>query len=121
STLTGTGSGGSRGAGFSCECSRLGAALLRTSVCVESTVRCVRPRRRRPLPAVAAHAHLTENLQERGSGGRQSYFAPTVIPARGELLSFFDDEETATRTTARAPQRSEEHTSELQSPDHLVC
>src|SRR5438876_3870224 len=97
------GSSGSRGAGFACECSRLAAVPVCTSVCNESTVRCVRPRRRGPLPAAAARAQLTGKLQERGSGGRQSYFAPTVTPARSQLLSFFDDEETATRTTARAP------------------
>ena len=47
---------------------------------------------------------MTEKLQDGQGGGRQSYWGPSGIPARSQLLSFFDDgEETAPRPSARAP------------------
>jgi hypothetical protein len=59
---------------------------------------------------VAGENRLTEKLQVRQGGDRQSYFGTSGIPARSELLSFFDDgeEETASQPssrTPRAPQR----------------
>jgi hypothetical protein len=47
---------------------------------------------------------MTEKLQVRHGGGRQSYWGTSGIPARSELLSFFDDgEETEPRPSTRAP------------------
>src|SRR5258708_16399712 len=46
----------------------------------------------------------------------------TNIPASAATTTSFPTARTASRgEPARTPTRSEEHTSELQSPDHLVC
>src|SRR5258708_29239701 len=45
----------------------------------------------------------------------------TPIPMRTPLTSPHRTKATGTATRSRSTRRSEEHTSELQSPDHLVC
>src|SRR5438552_4592431 len=44
----------------------------------------------------------------------------TPVPGRPTALDLNDDRQAKTDDEERDP-RSEEHTSELQSPDHLVC
>ncbi len=49
---------------------------------------------------------MTEKLQSREGGGRQSYLGTSRIPARSELLSFFDDgEDTAAQQSTRSSRR----------------
>src|ERR1700689_1957494 len=72
----------------------------------DSTVSRVRRRRPLPLPLRAGKVALTEKLQDRQVGCRQSYWGPfqKSLQRSGWLLSFFDDgEETAPRPSSRAP------------------
>src|SRR5207244_12537116 len=63
-----------------------------------------------------------DDLPDRGGGQQGS--APSVTRLRADNASAgVDESPAATRIMLRPhdPGRSEEHTSELQSPDHLVC
>src|SRR5258708_30034877 len=54
------------------------------------------------------------------SCNRRSNHSPTCVIRRRTVASFQGDLRSATLLWAAHPLRSEEHTSELQSPDHLV-
>src|SRR5438552_9236051 len=69
--------------------------------------------------------HLAQALSNRGQRGRKRDFRDAErlvkrLVSQELILSFVPDaEQCLWRTLTRT--RSEEHTSELQSPDHLVC
>src|SRR5947208_11052170 len=51
---------------------------------------------------------------------RQSSWAPVISTTTG-IWMWWQQPTAARRFSCSHPDRSEEHTSELQSPDHLVC
>src|SRR5207244_11767197 len=72
----------------------------------------------------AGHARVKELLQKQPNSGAAYYLEGKLNAAEGKfdlaqtaLLKAIDLDPNLTR----AYERSEEHTSELQSPDHLVC
>src|SRR5947208_12600228 len=53
--------------------------------------------------------------------GRAGTPTPTTCPARSRRRSHRRPDCASGAARSSSPRRSEEHTSELQSPDHLVC
>src|SRR5207244_12299623 len=82
---------------------------------------CLRPP---PRPTLFPYTTLfrSEDLPARQSDSRPfddaGERAPAVSPGGGRHRNYHED---LRGGAARSPARSEEHTSELQSPDHLVC
>src|SRR6266487_6149036 len=84
-----------------------------------------------PDPSPAGHTKVAENLIGRCPGGRYargdadpSKAAPQIASpgcAATATLMLATRSRCPTRYCGSAPPRSEEHTSELQSPVHLVC
>src|SRR5207244_8657699 len=83
-----------------------------------------------PLPPLITYTTLFRSVEvaagdQRRSGGLQIAFADIAyvsfrVVVFADLLTFSDDVPTR-RQRLRRGNRSEEHTSALQSPDHLVC
>src|SRR5438552_13426262 len=64
---------------------------------------------------VARDPHIPALLNEYGTGGMNGAGAGGIVPmVERDRSGFYDDNH-------GTGMRSEEHTSELQSPDHLVC
>src|SRR2546426_3742129 len=95
---------------------------------------------RKPVPKISAVAPMRENLVSSiNSNGKVEPVAPYVILARldtfvkkvfvtegqqvkkGQLLLELDVKDAAAQLAEAQVKRSEEHTSELQSPCNLVC
>src|SRR5258708_9725615 len=71
--------------------------------------------RRRPLHTALRRCRRFPAVSRSSTSGPRCFGTTRILPThRGPLV---DDLETA----GNLRQRSEEHTSELQSPDHLVC
>src|SRR5207244_10551432 len=71
-------------------------------------------------PAGDARKRLLAAHGERRRAGEAHAFAPKTI-LLDDPVGVDDDAGLRRRQVQRARRRSEEHTSELQSPDHLVC
>src|SRR5207244_13229517 len=71
-------------------------------------------------PVLLITSETSGNLSEFQICLRQSFFCqPSQLPI--SLLPFLFQDSPGWRGKETFRQRSEEHTSELQSPDHLVC
>src|SRR5207244_11360698 len=77
-----------------------------------------RGRRAGPVPRSAAAAAGPRQLRAPRGRLRRARGASALVVSRPAPP---DDESRTAPCRGRAPVRSEEHTSELQSPDHLVC
>src|SRR5258708_10674412 len=75
-----------------------------------------RPPRSTLLPYTTLFRSQRGVIGERGNRGRHENQQKSLLP----FFSFLSNAKVAPIATARGT-RSEEHTSELQSPDHLVC
>src|SRR5258708_32082073 len=69
--------------------------------------------RRPPRSTLFPYTTLFRSVQDRGAGLALDEFSRQMLRQRHAAASG--------GRTRQAPDRSEEHTSELQSPDHLVC
>src|SRR5258708_20301034 len=72
----------------------------------------------KPLSWATPGTRVSNCAKLRPFSGNWVICAPAIVPLKSALASstWF-----AAATTSGAQIRSEEHTSELQSPDHLVC
>src|SRR5207244_7009183 len=83
------------------------------------------------LPISAAFQKCHQGDRQRGSPAlrrrelhdahRSAYRSTVNSPANKELAAAATEREEKRRNHENRQERSEEHTSELQSPDHLVC
>src|SRR5207244_10425082 len=64
---------------------------------------------------------LTESTPTRAVASRWSARAGSILGQPGDAALRDHRLEASTPASESCPARSEEHTSELQSPDHLVC
>src|SRR5258708_12942381 len=73
--------------------------------------------RRPPRSTLFPYTTLFRSMNSTGIPGNGNSTSPVMTP-NGRYVVFQSD---ASNIGSGEPNRSEEHTSELQSPDHLVC
>src|SRR6185436_18679069 len=68
-----------------------------------------------------AHRYATTALDVCRSNGWTDWRLASMLEGMARASAAIGDDHARDRYAAEARRRSEEHTSELQSPDHLVC